>query len=108
MKDKIHPKYQKCIVNCACGNTFETRSTLPSIEVEICAECHPFYTGKKKLLDASGRVEKFKKKYSKFKKNKQFNLPLNSKPLSHEEKWTMFKIILNIFSFPVKSAILIL
>ncbi|MEA2103088.1 MAG: 50S ribosomal protein L31 [Candidatus Cloacimonadota bacterium] len=66
MKNKIHPKYHKCIVKCACGNTFEISSTLSEIEVEICSECHPFYTGKKKLIDAGGRIDKFKKKYSKF------------------------------------------
>lgn len=68
MKEKIHPKYQKCTVTCACGNTFETRSILSEINVEICSECHPFYTGKKKLLDSGGRIEKFNKKYKKFNK----------------------------------------
>lgn len=69
MKAKIHPKYKKCTVTCACGNTFESSSLSPEIEVEICSECHPFYTGKKKLTDSGGRVDKFTKKYAKFQKN---------------------------------------
>ncbi len=71
MKKDIHPKYQKCAVKCACGNTFETRDTMPEIHVEICSECHPFYTGKKKLMDSAGRIEKFRKKYSKFQTKKE-------------------------------------
>ena len=63
MKDKIHPKYQDCSVVCACGNTFRTRSTKQSIRVEICSNCHPFFTGKQKFVDSAGRVEKFMKKY---------------------------------------------
>ncbi len=53
----------KCIVRCACGNTFETRATVPEINVEICSKCHPFFTGQEKLVDTAGRIEKFKKKY---------------------------------------------
>ena len=64
MKDKIHPKYQDCVIVCACGNTIHTRSTKPSIRVEVCSKCHPFFTGKQKLLDTAGRVEKFQKKYA--------------------------------------------
>ena len=63
MKDQIHPKYEKCKVSCACGNTFETRSTVGDISVEICSNCHPFFTGKQKLVDTAGRVEKYMKKY---------------------------------------------
>jgi large subunit ribosomal protein L31 len=63
MKEGIHPQYQKAIVTCACGNTFETRSTKPVIRVEICSNCHPFYTGKQKIVDTEGRVEKFLQKY---------------------------------------------
>ena len=63
MKDQIHPKYEKCKVTCACGNTFETRSTVGDISVEICSNCHPFFTGKQKLVDTAGRVEKYMKKY---------------------------------------------
>lgn len=64
MKEGIHPKYELCEVVCACGNSFVTRSTKPSIKVEICSNCHPFYTGKHKIIDTEGRVEKFKRKYS--------------------------------------------
>ena len=69
MKKKIHPNYQKCMVTCACGNTFENHSTMPKIHVEICSQCHPFYTGKKKLVDSAGRIERFRRKYSKIKKS---------------------------------------
>lgn len=64
MKTDIHPKYSVTEVSCVCGNTFTTRSTRPSIKVEICAACHPFFTGKQKMLDTAGRVEKFNKKFS--------------------------------------------
>jgi len=64
MKEGIHPKYETCQVSCACGNAFETRSTIDKIEVEICSSCHPFFTGKQKLIDSAGRIEKFKKKYA--------------------------------------------
>ena len=64
MKPKIHPKYVDCTVNCACGNTFKTRSTKgKTLKVEICSDCHPFYTGKQKILDTAGRIEKFNRKY---------------------------------------------
>jgi large subunit ribosomal protein L31 len=63
MKKEIHPKYGKATVKCACGNTFETGSVKDDIRVEICSNCHPFYTGKQKLVDSGGRVDKFKKKY---------------------------------------------
>jgi len=64
MKKGIHPKYEKVIVTCACGNSFETRSTKKDLKVEICSNCHPFYTGKQKLVDTAGRVEKFIRKYN--------------------------------------------
>jgi large subunit ribosomal protein L31 len=63
MKEGIHPQYQTVNVVCACGNTFETRSTKPTIRVEICSACHPFFTGKQKIVDTEGRVEKFMQKY---------------------------------------------
>ena len=63
MKGKIHPRYQACTVHCACGNTFETRSVLPKISVDICNACHPFFTGKQKFVDTAGRVERFSKKF---------------------------------------------
>ncbi len=62
MKDGIHPKYQKATVKCACGETFETCSTLATLNVDICSKCHPFYTGKQKLVDTGGRVDKFKRR----------------------------------------------
>jgi large subunit ribosomal protein L31 len=68
MKEGIHPKYETATVRCACGNTFETRSTRPEIKVEICSGCHGFFTGKQKLVDSAGRVEKFQKKYAAAKK----------------------------------------
>ncbi|MDA8169749.1 MAG: 50S ribosomal protein L31 [Nitrospiraceae bacterium] len=68
MKEGIHPNYKEVKVICACGETFTTRSTLPEIRVDICAKCHPFFTGKQKIVDAEGRVEKFKKKYERKKK----------------------------------------
>jgi large subunit ribosomal protein L31 len=64
MKEGIHPAYKKAVVTCVCGNVFETRSTVGNLHIEICASCHPFYTGKQKLLDSAGRIEKFKKKYA--------------------------------------------
>ena len=64
MKRDIHPKYERLTVVCACGNSWETRSTSASIHVEICSKCHPFYTGKQKLIDTAGRVERFQRRYS--------------------------------------------
>ena len=63
MKPGIHPEYQAIEVKCACGNTFETRSTIASIHTDVCADCHPFYTGKQRLVDTAGRVERFRQKY---------------------------------------------
>ena len=63
MKDKIHPKYQEATVTCTCGNVIETRSTRPKISVQICSNCHPFFTGKQKFIDTAGRVEKFQRRY---------------------------------------------
>jgi len=62
MKTDIHPEYQLATVTCACGNTFQTRSTKPELHVEICSNCHPFYTGKQKLMDTGGRVERFQRR----------------------------------------------
>ena len=64
MKDGIHPKYEQTTVTCACGNKFTTGSTRKNITVDICSACHPFFTGKMKFLDTTGRVEKFQKKYN--------------------------------------------
>jgi len=65
MNEKIHPELKKAVVKCACGHTFETLSTREKITVEICAKCHPIFTGREKLLDSGGRVEKFERKYRK-------------------------------------------
>ena len=65
MKADIHPTYQEVNVVCACGETFTTRSTRKDIRLDICSKCHPFFTGKQKIMDTEGRVEKFKKKYAK-------------------------------------------
>jgi large subunit ribosomal protein L31 len=70
MKKGIHPEYHKAIVHCACGNEFETGSTVKEIKVEICSKCHPLFTGKQKLVDSTGRVERFRNKYAKVKKAK--------------------------------------
>lgn len=63
MKQGIHPKYEEVEVRCACGNTFKTRSTKPELHLEICSACHPFFTGRQKLIDTEGRVERFTKKF---------------------------------------------
>jgi large subunit ribosomal protein L31 len=63
MKEGIHPKYVETKVKCGCGNTFETRSTQKELKVDICNQCHPFYTGKLKFIDTAGRIEKFQKKF---------------------------------------------
>jgi len=65
MKQDTHPEYVIATVHCSCGNSFQTRSTRPELRVELCAECHPFYTGKQKLVDTGGRVERFERKYGK-------------------------------------------
>lgn len=64
MKAEIHPEYVDCVARCACGAEFETRSTKEKISVEMCSQCHPFYTGKEKLIDTAGRVERFRRKYA--------------------------------------------
>jgi large subunit ribosomal protein L31 len=65
MKKGIHPKYVDCIITCTCGNVVKTRSTKPKISVEICSACHPFFSGKQKIIDAAGRVEKYRRRYQK-------------------------------------------
>lgn len=65
MKNGIHPTYEASVIVCACGTRVDTRSTTPEIHVEICSSCHPFYTGKQKLMDTAGRVERFQKRYAK-------------------------------------------
>ncbi|MCX5892261.1 MAG: 50S ribosomal protein L31 [Deltaproteobacteria bacterium] len=70
MKNNIHPKFNKTNVRCACGTEFETGSTTDGIRVEICSKCHPFFTGKQKLVDTAGRVERFRRKYANFNQDK--------------------------------------
>jgi large subunit ribosomal protein L31 len=65
MKQGIHPEYQTATVHCSCGVRFETRSTVADLRVDICSQCHPFYTGKQKLVDTGGRVERFQRRYAK-------------------------------------------
>ena len=71
MKKDIHPAYDTAVVKCACGSSFETRSTKKEIHVEVCSKCHGFFTGKQKLVDSAGRVEKFQRRYGKKVENKQ-------------------------------------
>jgi large subunit ribosomal protein L31 len=70
MKKSIHPAYKEVAVTCSCGNTFTTQSTLtkPSLHIEVCSQCHPFYSGKQRLVDSAGRVDKFRQKYAAFTK----------------------------------------
>ena len=64
MKKDIHPDYKDCAVTCACGNSFTTKSNKESMRIDICSECHPFFTGEQKIVDAAGRIEKFKARYA--------------------------------------------
>jgi len=64
MKKDIHPDYKTCTVTCACGNSFETKSNVETMKIDICSSCHPFFTGEQKIVDAAGRVEKFKARYA--------------------------------------------
>jgi large subunit ribosomal protein L31 len=77
MKADIHPDYQEVEVTCSCGNTFVTKSTADSLHLELCNECHPFFTGRQKLVDSGGRVERFQKRYA--------NAPVKSKKLQKAE-----------------------
>jgi len=63
MRKDIHPEYVECKVTCACGNSFEVKSSKPELSIDICSECHPFFTGSEKVVDTAGRIDKFKKKY---------------------------------------------
>ena len=65
MKTDIHPEYVETTITCACGETIQTRATVPNLRVAICSKCHPFFTGRQKLVDSAGRVEKFRRKYGK-------------------------------------------
>jgi large subunit ribosomal protein L31 len=63
MKDKIHPEYVECTVQCACGNTWQTRSTKANVHLDLCSRCHPFFTGEQRLVDTTGRVDRFRRRY---------------------------------------------
>lgn len=71
MKENLHPRYHRCEVSCSCGAVFHTRSTRQTLKVEICAECHPFFTGKQKIIDSAGRVEKFNRRYANYNEAKK-------------------------------------
>ena len=79
MKEKIHPKYYETKVTCACGNTFVTRSTVKELKLEICSACHPFFTGKQKLVDTAGRVERYRRKYNLTDKDKSADKQADTK-----------------------------
>ena len=80
MKSDIHPEYRELTVSCSCGNTFVTKSTADSLHLELCNECHPFFTGRQKLVDSGGRVERFQKRYA--------NTPVKSKKRQKAEATT--------------------
>lgn len=63
MKTEIHPEYVDCVIQCACGNKWETKATKPELRVELCSVCHPFFTGEQRIVDTAGRVERFKRRY---------------------------------------------
>ncbi|MEE8422491.1 MAG: 50S ribosomal protein L31 [Dehalococcoidia bacterium] len=65
MKEKIHPEYVDAVISCACGNSWETRSTEAAMHVEVCSNCHPFFTGEQRIVDTAGRVERFRRRYAK-------------------------------------------
>jgi large subunit ribosomal protein L31 len=71
MKENLHPRYHKCDVICSCGSTFTTRSTRETLKIEICSQCHPFFTGKQKIIDSAGRVEKFNRRYAAYNESKK-------------------------------------
>jgi large subunit ribosomal protein L31 len=79
LKEKIHPKYYETTITCACGNVIHTRSTAKDIHVEICSACHPFFTGKQKLLDTAGRVERFRRRYKKEEKKSESGTTVEEK-----------------------------
>ena len=86
MKEKIHPSYKETTITCACGEVIHTRSTKQNLKVEICSKCHPYFTGKQKLLDSAGRVEKFKKRYAKAKPKAKAQKTKQEEPKKEEQK----------------------
>lgn len=85
MKKKIHPEYKESTVTCACGEVIHTRSTKPNVKVDICSKCHPFFTGKQKLVDSAGMVDKFKKRYEKTEAKKR-SMKSSAKPAADAPK----------------------
>ncbi|MFW6457366.1 MAG: 50S ribosomal protein L31 [Planctomycetota bacterium] len=85
MKNEIHPDYMKCDVTCGCGEEFTTRATVPQIRVEVCSNCHPFYTGKQRFVDSAGRVEKFNKRWGKSIEQKKSDLLGTAEETPEEE-----------------------
>jgi large subunit ribosomal protein L31 len=87
MKKDIHPKvHTNCVVTCACGNTFKTISTLPSIAVDICSACHPLFTGQQKLIDTEGRIDKFQKRMKKAQPKKEKKVDVNARLTAQPQK----------------------
>ncbi|MDD5681437.1 MAG: 50S ribosomal protein L31 [Candidatus Omnitrophica bacterium] len=86
MKKGIHPDYKETTISCACGEVIHTRSTKPNIKVDICSKCHPFFTGKQKLVDSAGMVDKFKKRYEKTVETKKRAKTATLKPSPEENK----------------------
>jgi large subunit ribosomal protein L31 len=80
MKDKIHPKYVPARATCACGNQFVTRATVAEVRVDICSQCHPFYTGRQKIVDTEGRVERFQQRYVRYQKQAEEAKAKQTKP----------------------------
>ena len=91
MKKGIHPEYKMTKITCVCGNVIETRSTVENINVEICSACHPFYTGKQKLVDTAGRIDRFNKRYG-IKESKQFCIS-DAKTASQEAVFLFYIIV---------------
>ncbi len=106
MKPKIHPKYYKdATITCSCGNVFKVGSTVETLEVEICSACHPFYTGKKKLIDSAGQVDRFKKKMEMAKKMKaDQEAAAKAKKSTKKTKKTVKKVTKKITKKTVKKA----
>jgi len=80
MKANVHPTYRPAKATCACGNTFVTRATVPEIRVDICSSCHPFYTGRQKIVDTEGRVERFQQRYERYEKQAKEAKAKQTKP----------------------------
>jgi len=85
MRKDIHPEYKETIITCACGEVIHTRSTKQNIKIDICSKCHPFFTGKQKLVDSAGRVDRFKRRYEKMREKKQPREPERIQPEEGKE-----------------------